>query len=298
MNSSIFKSILSLTLAFMLSFSLTACSNNVNEIEQKISEIDNVSVDSRESLEAIDAEYQKLSDEDKGRVGNYDALQAALDECNFLNAVEQSISNRMENKDSDDRLTLVNTELAFLDEFREMTFADETLQALKDEYFEGLDIQKNSLSAEFSYSQQVEWQRGYVYRNEALVGLYNDYGIMASNNDFVGTYVSGYDKQKALLDAFDAIEADIAAQSESFDFQYNDRDNSMSFVVANNTSYKFSTVWEFSFKDESGTVTETANAYSENVQPNSSYIVKVYLTDQDSGMGGFEWSNYYTDVVV
>lgn len=281
--------------------SLAACADRAEDIEQKIDSIGVVTADSKAELESIEEEYRQLSDEEKERVENHEALMAASEECDrkntdqdFLNALEQSVLGRMEKSDSDDRLGLVNTELARLESFRDAEFSNAAIEKTCARYFEGLDIQKDALSKSQTWEHQVEWQRGYVYRLEALNSLHQDCGFLSDNPEFVGSYISKYDDEKNKLDAYDAIEADLSSQGESFEYQWDD--NEMSFVVSNNTEYEYSTLWEVAFKDESGIVTETSQALCEHVKPHSSYVVRVYFSHPDSGFGGTDWNNYYTDI--
>lgn len=292
-----------IAIAGMLAFALTACTNKAEELERKIDDVGNVTAESKETIEGIESEYQALSSEEKQRVGNYDKLKDSLAECNrlvtdrdFLAAIEKSVLSRMENGESDDRKALVNTEFAYLDQFREAGFSDPAIAGAASRYFEGLDMQKESLSKSYEWEYQIEWQRGYVYRLEALGSLHEDCDLLQGNAEFEGSYISKYEDEKAKLDAYDAIEADIASQQDSFEWQWGD--NWMSFVVANNTQYEYSTVWEVAFKDESGVVTETSQAICENVKPNSSYTVKAYFSDPHSGYGGSDYNNYYTDIKI
>ena len=213
----------------------------------------------------------------------------------FKSSIEKSILNRMENSESNDKLKLVNTELAYLEEYREETFSDEKLNDIKNRYLEGLDKQKAAIDAIAKCDQQVAWQEGYVYRCEALKTLYDNYGFLKDNPEFIGTYVSSYDKEKALLDAYNNIESDISSQDTPLDWKCDDGHN-IYVVMKNNTDHQFSSVWEFSFKDAGGAIAETTTISTENVKPHSTYTVKTYISNIENADGGFDWSNYYYDV--
>lgn len=136
-----------------------------------------------------------------------------------------------------------------------------------------------------------------VLRYEALGELYKETGFLATDDDFVANYIAGLDKEKKLLAALEALEADIDSQTDRIANEETWTDYSVSFEVENNTDYQFDTAWECSLKNESGTVTENSTCQIDNVKPRSRYTVTFYFTNPDSGYGGFDWNNYYTDIV-
>ena len=282
---------------------LAGCSFGASAVEREIDGIGEVTADSAEKLESIESDYQALSEEEKHSVRNFDVLQAALDEYNrkatdkaFLVALEESILDRMEHKDDPDIMKLINTEYVYLDQFRDKECFDDGIAKAKKQYLEGLDVQKAALGESFKSDIQIGMQRGRVLRYDALASLNRDYGFLSDNEAFIGSYVSGLEGEKRKLEAYEAIESDIDSQNAGEEADWGV--NSVSFVVRNDTDYEFSTVWECSLKNESGVVTETTNCSIENIKPHSVYTVTFYYSNPSSGYGGFDWSNYYTNVVV
>lgn len=220
----------------------------------------------------------------------------------FLAALEKSVSERMAKPDDADRSILVNTEFAYLGKFENATFYDDTIKELSALYLKGLHEQEEALKSEIQSDYQVAWQQGIVHRYEALKRLYEEYEFMADNMDFVGTYVMKYDSQKGLLDAYIAIEADISAQTSvedlPIDFKFSNKQGTMSYTLVNNTAYTFSTVFEYTFLSDDGTIFYNSNAYIENIKPGNSYVVSIYIDGKNCKTNNFnwEWNNYYTDV--
>lgn len=70
--------------------------------------------------------------------------------------------------------------------FETAEFSDSQLADIAKKYIDGLNLQKEALSAAHVWEAQVKWQEGLVYRLEALKALYNDYDFLADNKeDFV-----------------------------------------------------------------------------------------------------------------
>lgn len=231
-------------------------------------------------------------------------MEKALAECSKLRTDQQfskdlkkSIRWRQKHKDDTDWATLVDAELAKLEKYRSADFSSETVKNSCTKYLEGLDTQKAALGEAFKSDEQIEWQKGMVLRYEALGELYKETGFLATDDDFVANYIAGLDKEKKLLAALEALEADIDSQTDRIANEETWTDYSVSFEVENNTDYQFDTAWECSLKNESGTVTENSTCQIDNVKPHSRYTVTFYFTNPDSGYGGFDWNNYYTDIV-
>lgn len=224
---------------------------------------------------------------------SFAALKAHLVDVAFLDAMRQSVESRMENSDSADSASLVNTEFAYLDKFEVADLADSRLAEIRDLYLQGLSEQKTSLDELYQYNEQIIWQTGRVHRLEALKELYDEYGFMAENAEFVGRYVSAYDSEKALLDAYNAIEADIHAQNEAgaigFDWDY----NTAIMRFRNNTPYTYTTTFEFNFVDKDGNVVESTATQVE-AQPNSGFTVTAYFSSDE--VDNYNWVNYYNEV--
>ena len=287
------KSFLVLFLVVALCFILTGCDSNRYE---KANEL----FSQGEYQEAFEL-YQKLGDyEDsveKAKECEREIGMRTHADYEFLEKLEQSILERLETTSTEnfDRSAVVNTELTYIEKFKNEEFYDSKLKKIAKKYIKGLNIQKESLTKEYEYEYQIEWQRGVVYRFEALKDAYENYGFLKDNEKFIGTYISRYEDQKKLLDAYDAIEADIDSQVNSDDFMWYVNGNTMTCTIKNNTKYTYSTVFEYYFYDKNDTLFESGEAYIENIKPNSSYDVNVYI----SNVGRLYYhsqNNYYTDV--
>lgn len=293
--------IATVVMSITLMLCLAGCTDAAAELDSRIANIGEVTIDSMEALELIEADYQALSDEDKQRVTSHDALLAAIDECEklitdaeFLVALESSILSRMENGDSTDQSTLVETELAYLEKYRDAEFSDSRIAELAALYISGVDKQKEALKhIDVECEYQVMWQDGVVDRYAALKSLNEEYGLLSENAEFVGTYVNGYERQKFIFDAINAIEADIGAQLEADTWKFDGNGSyEVHLTYQNNTDYSFTSIFRFYFytDDTMSTLLETTEAYVD-VQPNSTYVVNGYHSVD--GRYWCTWMNYY-----
>lgn len=283
---------------------LSGCASQGTKLDQQITSIGEITADSWDELQSLNSQYKDLDVDEKQDVEHYRDLEKALAECSKLRTDQQfskdlkkSIRWRQKHKDDTDWATLVDAELAKLEKYRSADFSSETVKNSCTKYLEGLDTQKAALGEAFKSDEQIEWQKGMVLRYEALGELYKETGFLATDDDFVSNYIAGLDKEKKLLAALEALEADIDSQTERIANEETWTDYSVSFEVENNTDYQFDTAWECSLKNESGTVTENSTCQVDNVKPHSRYTVTFYFTNPDSGYGGFDWNNYYTDIV-
>lgn len=283
---------------------LSGCASQGTKLDQQITSIGEITADSWDELQSLNSQYIDLDADEKQDVEHYKDLEKALAECSKLRTDQQfskdlkkSIRWRQKHKDDTDWATLVDAELAKLEKYRSADFSSETVKNSCTKYLEGLDTQKAALGEAFKSDQQIEWQKGMVLRYEALGELYKETGFLATDDDFVANYIAGLDKEKKLLAALEALEADIDSQTDRIANEETWTDYSVSFEVENNTDYQFDTAWECSLKNESGTVTENSTCQIDNVKPHSRYTVTFYFTNPDSGYGGFDWNNYYTDIV-
>lgn len=282
---------------------LSGCASQGTKLDQQITSIGKITADSWDELQSLNSQYKELDADGKQDVKHYKDLENALAECSKLRTDQQfskdlkkSIRWRQKHKDDTDQAILVDAELAKLDKYRSADFSSASIKNSCTKYLEGLDTQKAALSEAFKSDEQIEWQKGMVLRYEALNELYEETGFLAKDDDFVSNYVAGLDKQRKLLTALEALEADIDSQTERIASEETWTDYSVSFEVENNTDYQFDTAWECSLKNESGTVTENSTCQVDNVKPHSRYTVTFYFANPDSGYGGFDWNNYYTDV--
>lgn len=223
----------------------------------------------------------------------------ATTDKNYLAALEQSVTQRMENADSDDYESLVNTELATLDEYREAEFSDPAIAEAAEQYFEGLDKQKEALGDVESYSEyQLLWNEGISLRYQALKSLNEQTGFMKDNEEFVAKYVMKADELTAYYNAMKEIEEDIDSQyeKEKIDFGYSFNDHSIRITLKNNTKHKFTSAWKLTMlgKDKK-TVLETIEGEA-TANPKAKYVVTLYPSNDN--WGTYTWENWYTDIKV
>lgn len=213
----------------------------------------------------------------------------------FLASLEESITRRMEitAKEKSEFRTLVTTELAFVEKYSNEEFYDSNLKNLAQKYIDGLHTQLEALDAEWMYEYQINWQKGLVERYEVLSELYEDYGFMEDDKDFIGTYIAQLDEQKALLAAYQAVEADIGKQMDTIEWTY--KNQYLSCTIKNNTKYSYSTTFEFTFYDKNNTIIDNTSASIEDISPGNSYVVSVYVA-YPSKSASWRWTNYYDDM--
>lgn len=173
---------------------------------------------------------------------DYQDSSAILNDCEYLIALEQSVTKRMTAPASTEYVTLVNTELAILEPFRNSTFFDKELQSLDQKYIKGLDLQLSSLTYDYYYEYQRDWNTGLVARYEVLNSLYEKKGFMKDNADFVGEYVKQLSYQQHWLEAFNALEAD---GHEELDAKCTS--SYVEFYLKNNTEYTSDQVFDVVF---------------------------------------------------
>ena len=176
---------------------------------------------------------------------DYQDSSAILNDCEYLIALEQSVTKRMTAPASTEYVTLVNTELAILEPFRNSTFFDKELQSLDQKYIKGLDLQLSSLTYDYYYEYQRDWNTGLVARYEVLNSLYEKKGFMKDNADFVGEYVKQLSYQQHWLEAFNALEAD---GHEELDAKCTS--SYVEFYLKNNTEYTSDQVFDVVFWED------------------------------------------------
>lgn len=225
------------------------------------------------------------------KLGNYENAEEMAALCqkeigmrenadyDFLEKIETSILDRLEKSDSgeySDYNQLVNTELVYLEGFRNKTFYDQNLKSIAEKYLKGLDTQKEALDGSY-YDYPTTWQRGLTLRFEALKDLYEQYGFLEDNADFIASYVAAYDDMKALLVAYEEVDADLGAQISTDIISYSG--NYMYWHMKNNTDYTIDLSFTFEFTDRNNVMFDSQYAYIQNIRPGSDYVVEVYLVD-------------------
>ena len=224
---------------------------------------------------------------------DYENSEKMLTDCSFMIAIEESITRRMEinSKESSNYKTLVTTEMAFLEPFRNAVFYNSDLAKLAKMYIHGLDTQLDSLDYELYYEFQIEWQEGMVERYTVLNSLYQNYDFMKDNQDFVGTYISQFDSVKNTLEGYYAIEKDLSAQYDDPNYGYVKQSGNYTILtLKNNTQFTFTSTWEFVYYDKNGVKLKSVSVTVSDIMPGQTYQVKAYNSDSWDTVN---WPNYY-----
>lgn len=234
---------------------------------------------------------------------NFENSEKMQTDCSFMIALRDSVLRRMDaaEKDSLSSRSLVTTELAYLEDFRNADFFNPTIGYQAKKYIGGLDKQLSGLSYEFYYEYQRNWNTGLVERYEVLNKLYEDFEFMADNKDFIGEYINQLSYHEKWLNAFNEIEANGHIVIKDWKFT----DNYVEIYFKNNTSYTSSQVFEFAFYgDENKTKYLGTTSVSVNdIGPYSEYTVRAYYTEDTrnayyrSGIWVY-WSNYYQEIKI
>lgn len=291
-------------LSLIAALSVVGCNGKAAHISSKIASIGEVTAESLDELSEIEAEYQGLSDEEKESVTNHQKLSEALEtssrmktDADFLSSLEDSVSNRLLSSGEEDYSSIVNAELARLNDFRNASFYDETVSEAAAKYICGIDKQKEALGKTEVYSEfQLLWDEGAIMRYEALGALNEALGFMDGNADFEASYILGLDDLNRRHEAMLAIEADIVAQTQEYiEASSPDGGYSFSFTLMNNTDYAFESVFEFDMLREDGTIIESVQTMV-SPQPHSPYTVTAYVSD--NSWVNFNYNNWYNNIYV
>lgn len=215
----------------------------------------------------------------------------------FLADLEAAVLNRikMNTQENYDNASIVNTELGYLDKYSGQTFYDPTLKELAEKYIEGLHLQQTALDQALMSDMQIKWQEGIVNRYEVLRDLYNNYSFLNNNQNFYGVYVSECEKMQKQLSAYNELEADIASQTDIDDFHWYIEGNKVYCTLKNNTKYQYSTAFNVTIANSEYVAIDHQTVYVDNIKPNETYQVSVYVSDARN-IAGIDWNNYYTDI--
>lgn len=216
----------------------------------------------------------------------------------FLSDIAASVKERSSLADGSSQSELVNVELAHLEKYRNAEFYDARLEELASLYFEGLDEQKSVVN-EIQYAdEQIMWQTGLVDRYTALVSLYEEYGLLQDDEEFIANYVLDFDEQKKKLDAYNEIENDLVSQigenSEKLKASFDGLDVTVEFT--NNTPHEYSLGADFSFTDSNGTVSSQNSVTTGIIKPGATFKLEVYVPSYDN-FYGFEFETFFVSVV-
>ena len=205
----------------------------------------------------------------------------------FLETLRQSVEKRLNDtsKDDFDRLNLVNTELTFLNKFRNVAFYDKKVKEMASLYLKGLDKQKKAFNYDDNYLFNEVWLEGMVDRYTALNTLYEKYDFMSDSPEFISAYIADFDKTKADYTAILAIDKDILKNLNDLDsFSYLGPHSGYA-IFKNNTNYTFDIVFEFTIYNQDETqVLHISQCYVERIKPGNEYKLTV---DYGNNSGSF-----------
>lgn len=218
----------------------------------------------------------------------------------FLDAISESILTRLESSRTGtvDHSTLVSTELAYLEKFKDADFYDAELKSLATKYINGLYIQKESLTQEVKSDEQIKWQEGMVDRFDVLKELYEKYGLLSDNQSFIGAYIAEAENQHRILDGIYAIEKDLDEQLNGENQNAIIRRTSyqiLTFSLQNNTEYTFDLNFVFMPKDKDGVIIDSRTYYVPNIKPGAKYTVSCYKSQPNQTVA-FEFETFYSNI--
>ena len=231
-------------------------------------------------------------------LGDYMSSSMRAVDCRFLAALKESVTRRMEmyQKENTDGRSLVSSEYAYLEQFRNASFFDKEIQKQAKKYLSGLDSQNKAFNYEYYYEYQRDWNTGLVARYEALDALYREYNFMADDYNFIGEYINQLPHYQNWLKAFNKLEKDGHHMvKDMYCTRYY-----VELYFKNDTEYRSSqvfnlTLWNYEHTTQLGTVSTTI----ENIQPNQEYTVRIYVpSSADNGYWVDNWDNYYTEIFV
>ncbi len=216
----------------------------------------------------------------------------------FLADLEQSVFRRMErvSKERYDNLDLVTTELACVEKYYYASFYDVRLKQLAQKYIDGLRQQKEALSEFYEWDRQEKWNTGLVARYEVLNELYQKYGFLKDNNDFIGTYVSQLEYQKKWLNAFNELE-DMFGKQYAGDF-WKANNKYIYFTFTNTTKYTFTNqldVWIYNLDGDK--LLDTRSYVTKDIRPGDTFTIEIYVGEFD-GCQIKDFGNWYPDIQI
>lgn len=223
-------------------------------------------------------------------------------EDQFKNTIEESINNRWEFTDKNDKSNMgTGSELDYLksilkketdklNEFKDVKFEDKKLEKLKDEYMKALEDQENALKYyEVDYEKSLDkWNEGANERNIAINSLYNGYKLDLDKKhikDIQGKIDAIEETQKSK----EAIENMV----KNVKFTKSEEIEGWSTYIAkvkNTTNETFNQfVLDINLEDKDGNPVEKTNVLMENWEPNQEKTVQ-FMTNKPFDKMEYEYS--------
>lgn len=195
----------------------------------------------------------------------------------FLETMSKSIMKRYEaSEENDDREKCIEIELEMIGDFKNKTFYDLELKQLADDYIDGVEIEKKSLT-ETDGNKQLKYYEGHAKRFKTLKKLTDNYGLLNDNIDYKTNYYNQADKEIEYYTAYKEIEADLKEQfGENVLCDYVD-DVTSRIRIKNNTKYDYDMTIHFVFYDGDDTIVETNEVYYEDIKAGKKYNLDFYF---------------------
>ena len=229
---------------------------------------------------------------------DYEDSNRMLTDCSFMVLLEESVLRRMEivTKEASNHRSMVTTELAYLEDFRNASFYSATIGTQAKKYIKGLDQQLEGLSYDFYYEYQRDWYTGLVARYEALNKLYTDFQFMADNKDFIGEYINQLEYHQKWLKAFNALENGLGETRDPRSSSYY-----VEYYFVNNSDYTATMTFDVVFWKDAECKILLGSTFTtvEDIGPYEEFTVRVYVPEAaQSGGYYYNWSNYYNEIKV
>lgn len=278
------KKIIKYILAFTFAFSLIGCSGSNGDDKQY-----------EEANKLVTEGKYKQAKKIYKEIKNYKDSKNRINDCDFLLAMEKSVVERMGESNNTDYSTLVDTELSYLEDFKDKDFGNAKVKGYYKDYLKGLNTQKDSLKEDVLYDSDYGWQEGTVQRFTVLDGLYNDFNFLKNNKKFIANYIKDLDSEKELLKSYKAIFDDINTQWKDDDLPWQYNEDSMQVTLKNNTKYTYDISFYVTFTDDNNTILKKESYSETNIQQGMNYTVFVYAPDQDCN---YSWEYQIDGVVI
>ncbi len=277
MSKHVFKQIITTILAAVLCLSLAACGeDNLKKADELYAAGDYAgALEIYNTLDDHEDVKEKISrcEREIGMAENSDNA--------FLADVEVSVLERLENTEAENNTTvedlknLVDVELTRLKKYTNSVFYNNDLAEISNKYIKGLHTQKESLEKWYMCEQQLEWQRGFVLRCEALNELYKNYNFLTDDEKFIESFITPLEENQELLKMYDAVDNDITEQvsTEDFNWHIDEEGKQLYTNLKNNTEYTLNLVFGIMLFDEDDVMYESYTCNLGNIEPGVEYTV-------------------------
>lgn len=215
---------------------------------------------------------EKLYEQCKIRKGMDEKADSA-----FLEALEECVRWRMNYGDEAVSEVLSEREYYALFPFKEEEFYQKDIRKAAKDFIAAADRQIDALYVETRRcSKQLIWTEALVEQYAVLNTLYENYGFMADDSEFVNKYIDGRERIEKLLKMYTEINIDLFDDFSNINY-YEPDGNDCYAEFVNNTDYEMTVKFYFQIhsEDYSELYLTTADKV-QRIKPNSEYRVTVY----------------------